>query len=95
MFEGSFIYVQKHLSKKELELQLKQPNSQVKQQLMEQNRNTIVVKNYSSLDNDLVMEKLRNIGTVLTHSVKQPKHKDGSLIYVTMKTQQEVQDAIQ
>lgn len=91
---GNYVYVQQHLSKKELEHQLKQPNSIIKMQQIEQNKNTVVVKNFSQVPAEEIISSLNQIGKVLSHQVKMRRNGQGSVIYATMEDQNQVQRAI-
>lgn len=93
--EESFIYVMQHLSKRDLELQLKQPNSSVKNQQIQQNRNTIVIKNYSKVTTDEIIASIQRFGKVLDHKHSEMKSGNGSIIFATLQHQQMVQEVIQ
>ena len=65
--EGKVLYVTKHLSKKEMELQASKPNSDFKMQQIQHNNSNLYVKNLPpTLTDEAFMTEFNKIGKVLS-----------------------------
>jgi hypothetical protein len=62
------VYVQQHFSKKEVELQIKQPNSAFNMISLKQNKNTIVIRNKTKVTQEEIIQRLETIGKVISYS---------------------------
>jgi hypothetical protein len=72
---------------------MKNGNSQARSVLNHQNRNTIVIRNYSQINTEEVLASVGKFGKVLSHSQKEIPGK-GALIYAILENQKQVQEAI-
>lgn len=97
---GQVLFVQKYLTKKEVEKQKTQKNSYLKKQHMYQNRNTLFVSgNLTEVSEDEIRSIFEQIGPVLSVKkiVKEKRHGGYAKAYahVTMEEQAHSQKAIQ